>query len=86
MGSHVKQGNVHGHGLFNIKQSSLVRSLLSTMVPEGGGGGCYFPVKGYWGCAAGGGRIFTTGLIILGLITFLVELLEWGRTFSENLG
>ena len=28
--------------------------------PLGGGG--YFLVKGYWGCAAGWGRIFTTGL------------------------
>ena len=26
----------------------------------------YFLVKGYWGCAAGWGRIFTTGLIIMG--------------------
>ena len=28
MGSHVKQNNVHGHGLFNIKQSSF-SNLLS---------------------------------------------------------
>ena len=26
-------------------------------------GGGYFPVKDYWGCAAGWGRIFTTGYI-----------------------
>ena len=39
------------------------------------GGEGYFLVKGYWGCAAGWGRIFTTGLTIM-------ELLEWGRTFS----
>ena len=31
------------------------------------GGGGYFLVKGYWGCAAGWGRIFTTGLTIMGL-------------------
>ena len=27
----------------------------------------YFLVKGYWGCAAGWGCIFTTGLTIMGL-------------------
>ena len=32
-----------------------------------GGGGGYFPIRGYWGCAAGWGRIFTTGLTIMGL-------------------
>ena len=31
-----------------------------------GGGGGYFLVKGYWGCAWG--RIFTTGLTIMGYI------------------
>ena len=30
-------------------------------------GGGYFLVKDYWGCAAGWGRIFTTGLTIMGL-------------------
>ena len=30
-------------------------------------GGGYFPIRGYWGCAAGWGRIFTTGLTIMGL-------------------
>ena len=29
--------------------------------------GVYFLVKDYWGCAAGWGRIFTTGLTIMGL-------------------
>ena len=33
--------------------------------PEIPGG--YFLVKDYWGCAAGWGRIFTTGLNIMGL-------------------
>ena len=39
--------------------------------PEGvnklGGGGDYFLTRGYWGRAAGWGRIFTTGLTIMGL-------------------
>ena len=34
--------------------------------PRPGGGG-YFLISGYWGCAAGWGRIFTTGLTIMGL-------------------
>ena len=34
---------------------------------EPGGGGGHFQVKDYWGCAAGWGRIFTTGLTIMGL-------------------
>ena len=45
------------------------------------GGGGYFLVKGYWGCAAGWGRIFHNWTDYNG-VTFLVELLEWGRTFS----
>ena len=44
-----------------------------------------FGPGGYWGCAAGWGRIFTTRLTIMG-VTFLVELLEWGHTFSGFLG
>ena len=32
-----------------------------------GGGGGYFLVIGEWGCATGWGRIFTTGLTIMGL-------------------
>ena len=47
--------------------------------------GEFFLVRDYWGCAAGWGRIFTTGLTENG-VTFLVELLEWGRKFSEFLG
>ena len=32
-----------------------------------GGGGEHFLIRGYWGCAAAGwGRIFTTGLTIMG--------------------
>ena len=33
----------------------------------GGGGGGHFLVTGEWGCAAGWGRIFTTGLTTMGL-------------------
>ena len=33
-----------------------------------GGGGGYSLIRGYWGCAAGWGRIFTTGLTIKGRI------------------
>ena len=29
------------------------------------GGGGQFLIRGYWGCAAGWGRIFTTGLTIM---------------------
>ena len=51
----------------------------------GGGGGGHSLVMGYWGCAAGRGRIFTTRLTITGSLfqVFSIELLEWGRTFSE---
>ena len=42
-----------------------VQVPLAAAVPSGGGG--YFLVKGSWGCAAGWGRIFTTGLTIMGL-------------------
>ena len=33
---------------------------------RGGGGGAYFLVMGYWGCATGWGHIFTTLLTIMG--------------------
>ena len=33
--------------------------------------------------AAGWGCIFTNGLTILNGVTFLVALLEWGRTFRD---
>ena len=50
-----------------------------------GGGGKYFLLMGSWGCAAGWGRIFTTGLTIMGLHfqqEFPTKLLEWGRNLS----
>ena len=34
------------------------------------------------GCAAGWGRIFTTGVTIIGS-HFQLKLLEWGRKFSD---
>ena len=50
----------------------------------GPGGRWHSLVMGYWGCAAGWGRIFTTRLTIMGspFQAFSIELLEWGRTFS----
>ena len=40
---------------------------------------------GYWGCAAGWGHIFMTGLTIVGSTfkTFSIELLERGHTFQD---
>ena len=38
-----------------------------------------------WECAAGWGRIFTTGVTMMGSI-FRIELLEWGRIFPDFLG
>ena len=56
----------------------------SILGPGGGGGGGHSLVMGYWGCAAGWGRIFTTQLTIMWspFQAFSIELLEWGRTFS----
>ena len=52
--------------------------------------GEYFLIRGLWGCAAGWGRIFTTGLTIMGSHfqwrVNRVELLNWGRTFSDFWG
>ena len=55
---------------------------FETRVPDPWGG--YSLVMGYWGCAAGWGRIFTTRLTITGspFQAFSIELLEWGSTFS----
>ena len=44
-------------------EASAKRELL----PGVGGGGEHFLVTGLWGCAARWGRIFTTGLTIMGL-------------------
>ena len=49
------------------------------------GGGGALPYKRLMVRNAGGwGRIFTTGLTIMGL--HFQELLEWGRTFSDFWG
>ena len=45
-----------------ITRGELKRGPDFTVCPGG-----YFLVKDYWGCAAGLGRIFTTGLTIMGL-------------------
>ena len=52
------------------------------------GGGGYSLTKGYWGCAAGWGRIFTTGGTIMDYngAAFSTELLEWGPKFSDFWG
>ena len=39
--------------------------LLSSACMGGAGGG-YFFIRGSWGCAAEWGRIFTTGLTVMG--------------------
>ena len=59
----------------------MVKISLNT---PGGGGGGHFLIRGYWGCAAGWGRIFTTGLTIkYHGVAFSIELEELGGTFSE---
>ena len=42
-------------------------------------------MMGYWGCAAGWGRIFTTQLTIMGspFQAFSIELLEWVALFRD---
>ena len=51
-----------------IVLTSLWATLMIYIFSDSpGGGGGYFLVKDYWGCAAGWGRIFTTGLNIMGL-------------------
>ena len=69
---------------YGILIYTTCRSIPTIQIP-GGGGGSYFPVKDYCGYAAGWGRIFTTGVTIVG-VTFLVELLEWGRKLWGFLG
>ena len=54
----------------NTKKTEINRSKRSTLVhPKlpGVGGGGYSLTRGHWGCAAGWGRIFTTGLTIIEL-------------------
>ena len=49
---------------------------------------CLLPYKGYWGCAAGWGRIFTTGLTVMGSHFQQSQQngVESGRTFSDFWG
>ena len=44
-----------------------IADTLSVYTIPGSPRGGYFQVKDYWGCAAGWGHIFTTGLTIMGL-------------------
>ena len=61
---------------------SAQRRLAKTRQLREGGVG-ELPIK--WGCAAGWGRIFTTGFTTMGLHfqqSSPIELLEWGRKLS----
>ena len=53
--------------MFAIGLKSNLLHICHTGKHEQIPGGGYFLVKDYWGCAAGWGRIFTTGLTIMGL-------------------
>ena len=64
-------------------QRMTPRKEIKWMLAVHGG---YFLVKGHWGCAAGWGRSHFRNWIDYNGATLLVELLEWGRTFSEFLG
>ena len=48
--------------LINLKPNVI---YLQAYVPGGGGG--YSLIRGYWGCAAGWGRVFRAELTIMGL-------------------
>ena len=56
----VNRATRHSHSFYHPK---LRPSSSKAFYPGGG----YFLVKDYWGYAAGWGRIFTTGLTIMGL-------------------
>ena len=60
----------------------VVLFLILLTVVHGEGG--HSLVMGYWGCAAGWGRIFMARLTIMGspFQAFSIELLEWCHTFS----
>ena len=64
----------------NVKETNQLKEDLQRLGNSGKGGGGELPIK--WGCAAGWGRIFTTGFTNNGVAfstEFPVELLEWGR-------
>ena len=56
----------------NTGDEKIPKHVLAGEQPADDGGlharGVHFLVKDYWGCAAGWGRIFTTGLTIMGYI------------------
>ena len=49
----------------NVKESNQLKEDLQRLGNSGKGGGGEIPIK--WGCAAEWGRIFMTGLTIMGL-------------------
>ena len=77
------------HGIFQPRPqesspgvSYEVMYYLTQSIPKGGrgGGGGLFPYKRLMGCAAGCGRIFTTGLTIMG--SHIFEFLGIRHLFS----
>ena len=56
---------INGHqNMPSTAARHLTKKYISYLEPPRGR---YLLVKGYWGCAAGWGRIFTTGLTIMEL-------------------
>ena len=51
---------------FTASESCLILAKMSSKQVNSPGWG-YLLIRGYWGCAAGWGRIFATGLTIMGL-------------------
>ena len=49
-----------------VCDTHLLSPLLQSIKGLVTGGGGYFLIRGKWGCATGWGRIFTTGLTIMG--------------------
>ena len=49
--------------IFTCRSLPMIRSKLQRYFARGR----YFLTRAYWGCAAGWGRIFTTGLTIMGI-------------------
>ena len=67
-GSHLRNQNKHKNKKsINNKGTNKGIPSVDEMEQAWPGRGGYFLVKEYWGCAAGWGRIFTSGLTIMGL-------------------
>ena len=63
----MRDNKVELHNPLCVNRMREKRAVTYNLMTPGGGGGGYFLVNGYWGCAAGWGRIFTTGLTIMEL-------------------